>query len=52
MFGELSILLFFLFSFFFFKSVNLFLGMDVCVNVFTIPFLCANCGPWRKMSRA
>ena len=26
--------------------------MDVCVNVFRMPFLCADSGPWRKMSRA
>ena len=28
------------------------MGMDVWVNVFPMPFLCANYGPWRKMSRA
>ena len=28
------------------------MGMDVWVNVFTMPFLCADSGPWRKMSRA
>ena len=26
--------------------------MDVSVNLFTMPFLCADSGPWRKMSRA
>ena len=28
------------------------MGMDVWVHVFTTPFLCADSGPWRKMSRA
>ena len=28
------------------------MGMDVWVNVFTMPFLCADSGPWWKMSRA
>ena len=28
------------------------MGMDVWVNVFTMPFLFADSGPWRKMSRA
>ena len=28
------------------------MGMDVWVNVFTMPFLHADSGPWRKMSRA
>ena len=28
------------------------MGMDVWVNVFTMPFLCADTGPWRRMSRA
>ena len=28
------------------------MGMDVWVNVFKKPFLCADSGPWRKMSRA
>ena len=28
------------------------MGIDVWVNVFTMPFLCADSGPWRKMSRA
>ena len=28
------------------------MGMDVWVKVFTMPFLCADSGPWRKMSRA
>ena len=53
MFGELpSILLFFFFFFFFLRSVHEFMGIDVWVNVFTMPFLCADSGPWRKMSRA
>ena len=60
MFGELSILLFFFFSsffsffflFLFFRSLHGCMGMDVWVNVFTMPFLCADSGPWRKMSRA
>ena len=50
MFGELSILLFFLFLFLW--SVHGCMGMAVWVNVFTMPFLCADSGPWRKMSRA
>ena len=33
-------------------SVHGCMGMDVWVNVFTTPFLCADSGPWRKMSRA
>ena len=28
------------------------MGMDMWVNVFTMPFVCADSGPWRKMSRA
>ena len=28
------------------------MGMDVWVNVFTMPFLCADSGTWRKMCRA
>ena len=28
------------------------MGMDVWVNVLRMPFLCADSGPWRKMSRA
>ena len=28
------------------------MGMDVWVNVFTTPFMSADSGPWRKMSRA
>ena len=28
------------------------MGMDVWVNVFRMPFLCADSGPWREMSRA
>ena len=56
MFGEWSILLFFCFrvcfSFCFLRSVHAFMWMDVWVNVFTMPFLCADSGPWRKMSRA
>ena len=58
MFGGLSILLvfFFFFSFFnFFSSLRCVhgrMGRDVWVNVFTTPFLCADSGPWRKMSRA
>ena len=51
MFGELSILFLF-FCFFFFRSVHGWMGMDVWVNVFTMPFLCADSVPWRKMSRA
>ena len=37
---------------FFFYSVHGCMGMDVWMNVFTMPFLCADSGPWRKMSRA
>ena len=35
-----------------FRSVPGCVGMDVWVNVFTMPFLCADSGPWRRMSRA
>ena len=35
-----------------FRSVHGWMGMDVRVNVFNKPFLCADSGPWRKMSRA
>ena len=35
-----------------FSSVHGWMGMDVWVNVFTMPFLRADSGPWRKMSRA
>ena len=35
-----------------FRSVHGWMGMDVWVNVFTMSFLCADSGPWRKMSRA
>ena len=51
MFGELRVCLFFFFLFFF-RSVHGWMGMDVWVNVFTMSFLCADSGPWRKMSRA
>ena len=50
MFGELSILLLFFIKIF--RSVHGCLGMDVWVNAFTMPFLYADSGPWRKMSRA
>ena len=50
MFGELSILLLLFLRFF--RSVRGCMGMDVWVNVFPMPFLCADSGPWRKMSRA
>ena len=44
---------FFSSSFFFiFRSVHGCVWMDVWVNVFTMPFLYADSGPWRKMSRA
>ena len=39
-------------SSFFFRSLHGCMGMDVWVNVFRMPFLRADCGPWRKMSRA
>ena len=51
MFGELSFFLLFFFSLFF-RSVRGWMGMDVLVNDFRMPFLCADSGPWRKMSRA
>ena len=35
-----------------FSSVHGRMGMDVWVNVFTMPFLRADSGPWRQMSRA
>ena len=47
MFTKLRILLFVSF-----RSTHGWMGMDVWVNVFTMPFLCADSGPWRKMSRA
>ena len=47
MFSKLKILLFVSI-----RSTNGWMGMDVWVNVFTMPFLCADSGPWRKMSRA
>ena len=37
---------------FFFWSVHGCMGMDVWVNVLTMPFLSADSGPWRTMSRA
>ena len=40
------------FSFSFLRSVHGCMGMDVWVNVFTMPFLCADPGPWRRMGRA
>ena len=56
MFGKLSaffFISFFFFIFFFFRSVHgVCMGMDVWMNVFTMPFLCADSGPWSKMSRA
>ena len=47
MFSKLRILLFVCI-----RSTHGWMGMDVWVNVFTMPFLCADSGPWRKMSRA
>ena len=47
MFGQLKVSLLVCF-----RSVHGWMGMDVWVNVFTMPFLCADSGPWRKMSRA
>ena len=47
MFGELSVLLFV-----YFRSVQRWMGMEVSVNVLTMPFLCADFGQWRTMSRA
>ena len=35
-----------------FRSVHGWMGMDVWVNVFPMPFLCTDSGPWRKMSKA
>ena len=53
MFGELSILMLLCCCFLpYFRSVHGCMGMDVWVNVFTMPFLCADSGPWRKMSSA
>ena len=53
MFGELSISLLLCFVFLpYFRSVHGCMGMDVWVNVFTMPFLCADSAPWRKISRA
>ena len=40
------------FSFSFLRSVHGCMGMDVWVNVFTMPLLCADPGPWRRMGRA
>ena len=40
------------FSFSFLRSVHGCMGMDVWVNVFTMPFLCADPRPWRRMGRA
>ena len=52
-FGKFRAFLSFFFSFFFFRSVHgVCNGMDVWMNVFTMPFLCADSGPWSKMSRA
>ena len=43
----------FLFNFFTsLRYVHGRMGMDVWVNVFTMPFLCADSGPWRQLSRA
>ena len=47
MFSELRILLFVCF-----RSTHGWMGVDVWVNVFRMPFLCADSGPWGKMSRA
>ena len=53
LFGELSVFFFcFCFLFLLLKRVHGCMGMDVRVNVFTMPFLCANSGPCRTMSRA
>ena len=46
-FGELRVLLFVCL-----KSVHGWMGMNVRVNVLKKPFLCADSGKWRKMSRA
>ena len=40
------------FSFSFSRSVHGCMGMDVWVNVFTMPFLCVDPRPWRRMGRA
>ena len=40
------------FSFSFLRSVHGCMGMDVWVNVFTMPFLCVHPSPWRRMGRA
>ena len=40
------------FSFSFLRSVHGCMGMDVWVDIFTMPFLCADYRPWRKMSSA
>ena len=40
------------FLFCFLGNVCGWMEMDVWVNVFRMPFLCADSGPWRKMSRA
>ena len=45
-------LLLFVILFLFLRRVQWCMGMEVWVNVFTMPFLCANSGPWRTMSRA
>ena len=42
----------FFFFFFFLGSVHGWMGLDVWVNIFAMSFLCADSGPWRKMSRA
>ena len=42
--GELRVLLFVCFS-----SVHGWMGMDLWVNVLTMPFLCAVSGPWRNL---
>ena len=51
MFGELKFFFAFLFCFVL-SSVHGCMGMAVWVNVFRVPFLRADSGPWRKMSRA
>ena len=47
MFSELRVLFFVCVM-----SVHGWMGKDVWVNVFTMPFLCADSGKWRTMSRA
>ena len=47
MFSKLRILLFVCF-----RSIHGWMEMNVWLNDFTMPFLCADSGPWRKMSRA